>query len=355
MRTLKHLPLDQWPEADHAAFEIAYASGDLFDETGGPGAHLAAGTRKTIQTAYRRWLGFLRDKHPEDLLLTPAGRITPLGVRAFIERISAEVGATSLAMAIDNLYYAARLIAPDENWRWLSALRSRLLARAEPEDRFERLVPAWQTLDYGLQLMDEAIDLPVTNRKAREIQYRDGLILAVLSLWPIRRRSVAALTISRHLELDEAGVTLLLYPEDTKSKRSESFPLPDQLVPYAKRYLDDMRPRLIGRSNHDGLWASYRRRPLSEGRIYDIVRRLTAEAFGKPMGLHDIRRSASTFLAMCAPDKVGLIPGVLQHASPDVSDKHYNLARSTMASQRYSATISKIRTGLDPRLTPQKG
>ena len=37
------------------------------------------------------------------------------------------------------------------------------------------------------------------------------------------------------------------------------------------------------------------------------------------MCLHDFRRAAATFLAMDAPEKIGLIPGVLQHASPDVA------------------------------------
>ena len=43
MRTLKHLPVDEWPEADREAFRAAYEPGDVFDETAGPGAHLAEG------------------------------------------------------------------------------------------------------------------------------------------------------------------------------------------------------------------------------------------------------------------------------------------------------------------------
>jgi hypothetical protein len=58
MHKLKHLPLDQWPAADIEAFVSAFAPGDIFDETAGPGAHLAEGTRRMIRTAYRRWLGF---------------------------------------------------------------------------------------------------------------------------------------------------------------------------------------------------------------------------------------------------------------------------------------------------------
>ena len=113
MRKLKHLPLDQWPKADVEAFAKVYEPGDIFDETAGPGAHLAEGTRRMIRTAYRRWLGFLAEHYPDDLLKPPADRITPDRVRAFIEHLAAEVRPTTVAIAVDNLYYAARLIAPD--------------------------------------------------------------------------------------------------------------------------------------------------------------------------------------------------------------------------------------------------
>ena len=134
---------------------------------------------------------------------------------------------TTVAIAIDNLCYAARLIAPTTDWRWLASIKRRLAARAQPEDRFDRLVPPWHTLDFGIELMDEALSLPITGHKQRELQYRDGLILALLSLWLIRRRSIAALTVSRHVEFDAAGVNMLLYPEDTKAKRAESFRVPE--------------------------------------------------------------------------------------------------------------------------------
>ena len=346
MRTLKHLPLDEWPEADREVFKAAYAPGDVFDGTAGPGAHLAEGTRRLIRTAYRRWLGFLKANYPDDLLLAPADRITPERVRAFIEHLSSETRSTSVAIAADNLCYAARLIAPTTDWAWLRSLKSRLASRALPEDRFDRLVPAWRTLDFGIELMDEALKLPITGHKQREIQYRDGLLLALLSLWPIRRRSIAALSVSRHVEFDDLGLNILLHPSDTKGKRPESFRVPEPLLPYLRRYLEEIRPRLVAHSTHDGLWASYRGRPLGSCQIYDIARTRTLQKFGKAMGLHDFRRAAATFVAMDAPDKIGLIPGVLQHASPDVSDQHYNLARSMQAGQRFAAHLSKARNRL---------
>jgi integrase/recombinase XerD len=349
MREPKHLPLDQWSAADIEAFASAFAPGDIFDETAGPGAHLAEGTRRLIRTVYRRWLGFLKQHYPDDLRLAPADRISPDRMRTFIDHLAAEVGSTTVAIVIDNLCYAARLIAPATDWRWLASLKARLAARAKPEDRFDRLVPPWQTFDFGIELMEEAITLLITGHKRRhEIQYRDGLLLAILSLWLLRRRSLAAPTVSRHLDVNANGVTMVLFPEDTKAKRAESLWLPEQLVPYFMHYLKVIRPRLVGANEHDGLWASYKGCPLSPGRIYDIVRARTKRKFGKAMGLHDFRRAAATFIAMEAPDKIGWIPGVLQHTSPEVGERHYNLARSAEASRRFAAHVARTRDWLQP-------
>ena len=347
MRILKHLPVNQWQEADREALRVAFQPGDIFDGTAGPGAHLAKGTRKLIQTAYRRWLGFLRTYFPADLLIPPADRITPDRVRALIEHLGVEIRQTSVVNVVDNLCYAARLIAPERDWQWLATVKRRLVADAYAEDRFDRLVPPWLTLDFGIELMDKALTLPSV-RKQRELQYRDGLILALISIWLIRRRSIQALTASRHLEFDAAGVNILLYPEDTKAKRAESFRVPPELQPYLLHYLKEIRSRLLGRREHDGLWASYKGRPLTACGIYDIVRARITKRFEKAMGLHDVRRAGATFLAMDAPDKVGLIPGMLQHASEEIGERYYNLARSVEASRRYAGYLLKTRSRLRP-------
>ena len=348
MRKLKHLPLDQWPAADIEAFAGAFAPGDIFDDTAGPGAPLMEGTRRMIRTAYRRWLGYLQEHYPDDLRQAPANRINPDRVRSFIDHLSAEVRSTTVAIVIDNLCYAARLLAPERDWRWLASLKAHLAARAKPEDRFDRLVPPWRTFDYGIELMDEAITLPITGHKQREIQYRDGLLLAILSLWLLRRRSLAAPTVSRHLDVNANGVTMVLFPEDTKAKRAESFWLPEEVVPYFMHYLKVIRPRLVGPNEPDGLWVSYRRCSLSPGRIYDIVRARTKKKFGKAMSLHDFRRAGATFIAIDAPEMIGLIPGALQHASPGVGERHYNLAGSVAASRRFAAHVARTRDRLRP-------
>jgi integrase/recombinase XerD len=286
--------------------------------------------------------------------MAPAERITPERVRAFIDYLSAQIGPSSVAAAADRLYAAARLIAPTTDWTWLKSIKARLASRALPQNRFDRLVPPWQTLDFGIELMDAALTLPIDGDKQRETQYRDGLLLALLSLWPIRRRSLAALTVSRHLEFDGGGLNILLHPADTKSRRAESFRVPEQLLPYFMRYRKEIRPILLGHSEHDGFWASHHGSPLCGQQLYEIVRARTLAKFGKAMSLHDFRRAAATYLAMDAPDKIGLIPGVLQHVKPEVSEQHYNLARSMQAGRRFAAHLANARNRLRPLVTKNR-
>jgi integrase/recombinase XerD len=278
LRKLKHLPLEQWPADDQEAFQRAWEPGDIFDEDRGPGAHHSSGWRRMITTSYRRWLGFLSEKYPADLLKPPVERITPERIRAFVEQLKTEVRPTTVAMSVAHLYAAARLISPQLDWRWLASVKARLAARAKPDDRFDRLVPGWHTLDFGIELMEEAKRL--SRNKMADRQYRDGLMLTLLSLWLIRRRSFAALTVSRHIEFDQVGMSILLYPEDTKSKREESFRVPEAIVPYFTHYLKKVRPRLVGGRHHDGLWASNKGGPLTACRIYDI--RGSWRSLGRP-------------------------------------------------------------------------
>jgi len=352
MRKLKHLPIEQWPVEDREVFQRVWEPGDIFDENRSPGAHHSSGWRRMITTSYRRWLGFLAENYPADLLKRPAKRITPERVRAFVEHLEAEVRSTTVAMSAAHLLAAACLMAPELDWSWLASIRRRLAARAQPDDRFDRLVPGWHTLDFGIELMEKAKRLPKS--KVADRQYRDGLMLVLLSLWLIRRRSFAALTVTRHIEFDQAGMSILLYPEDTKSRREESFRVPEAIVPYFTHYLKVVRPRIVGLRHHDGLWASNKGCRLTACRIYDIAHSRTLAKFGKAMGLHDFRRAAATFLAMDAPNQIGLIPGMLQHVSLDTAQEHYNLAKSVEASRRFAAHLAKTRAKLRPVKTKKE-
>ena len=83
---------------------------------------------------------------------------------------------------------------------------------------------------------------------------------------------------------------------------------------------------------------------------FETAREHLGHAFSK-MCIHDFRRAAATFLAIDAPEKIGLIPGVLQHASPDPGDQHYNLKRTVQAGRRFTAHLANARNRLRPLAT----
>ena len=84
----------------------------------------------------------------------------------------------------------------------------------------------------GIDLMDKAsasaadFDKP---SKAQAFQYRDGLIIALLALIPLRRRTLAALRIGRHLVKVGENWALDIPAEDTKTRRALDYPVSPEL------------------------------------------------------------------------------------------------------------------------------
>src|SRR5687767_9042799 len=104
MGRLKHLPVAEWPVEDRELFDAAYQPGDVFDGDMGAGAHLAEGSRRAIRFSWRRWLGFLAEQYPYDLLLPAGDRICPARVRAYLLHLSATMTSTSVATTVAHLY-----------------------------------------------------------------------------------------------------------------------------------------------------------------------------------------------------------------------------------------------------------
>ncbi len=344
-RLHKHLPRDLWPEADRIAFDAAFAPADRFDDERSPGADLSTGTRRLIETAYRRWLGYVLPLHPAESALAPENRITRMRVAEFVAHLKTTVRDTTVATVLDGLHYAARLIAPRQDWAWLKSVQRRIHAAAIPLDRLDQLQPPSKTLHLGLSMMDEARAQDPDPHHLHDLRYRDGLVIALVSLWPIRRRSIASITVSRHLIREGDQLRINLFPEDTKAHRAETFLVPDLLRPYLEHYLSVTRLGLLRHHRHDALWVSQRGTRLTADAVYQIARRNVRNDFGVPMGLHDFRRAAGTFLAIDTPEMIGIIPAVLQHTNPDMSDRHYKLAGSARASQRYTGAIARYRMG----------
>ena len=109
----------------------------------------------------------------------------------------------------------------------------------------------------GIELMDRARARaagPDKPSKAQAFEYRDGLIIAFLALIPLRRRTLAALRIGKHLVKVGQNWALDIPAEDTKTRRALEYPVSPELSERINAYLSKFRCRIPG--------ADYARRAL---------------------------------------------------------------------------------------------
>jgi hypothetical protein len=173
--------------------------------------------------------------------------------------------------------------------------------------------------------------------------HRDGLIIALLSVVPLRRRTLAALTISNHLVKTGESWLLDIPAADTKTRRALEFPLPGGLSGRTNLYLDRVRPVITGADSHDGLWPSTRGRPMDDGSIYDMVCRRTTKALGFPINLHRFRLAAGNLWSIADPRNVRGVKDLLGQASFRITEKHYIGAQSRLAGRALGEVLRSSR------------
>src|SRR5215211_7941439 len=187
------LRVEHWPAADRDAWLALFTTGDLFDEQS-RGAHLAPRTRTSLENVYGRWLGFLARTEPTALAEPCGARVTRERVMAFAQHLAETNIASSVAGQLRHVRGALRLLAADQDWAWLLTIAKRIEARAERRSKRHRLRTSDELFVLGFRLMQEGeAALQESGRITKEaaLTYRDGLIIALLSVAPMRRRNVA--------------------------------------------------------------------------------------------------------------------------------------------------------------------
>jgi integrase len=200
----------------------------------------------------------------------------------------------------------------------------------------------------GLQLMAEAENSAcvaggITNEDA--LTYRDGLIIALLAAVPLRKRTLAALTINQHLVKIGSGWLLDIPAADTKTRRAMEFPIPDTLSEPIALYLTKFRPKITGANKHQGLWPSAKGHPMNGGAIYDAVRRRTLEGLGLPVNLHRFRSAAGNLWSTSDPINVRGTRDLLGHIDFGTTERHYIGAQSRLAGRLLAKALRFPRQG----------
>jgi len=353
MTLRKIIRLEDWRDADQSAWTCAITAGDVFDGRG-PAAHWSAGSRWSTVMGYGRWIGWLLATEPDVLCIGFEDRLTPDRLRRYINDLEKDNGPAGIWNYVKKLYDAMRVMAPDANWSWLKEIERRLARDVAPAEKRHRIVFSDRLVDLGINLMDQAdntLSLPASGRAQL---FRDGLLIALLAMIPLRRRNIAMIRIGKHLKNVGGSWQLAFETDETKSHHPLEFEVPAFLVPHLDRYLDEYRPMLTHAGDHDFFWASMKGGGLSGGRIYDIVRKRTTAAFGQGLSIHLFRDCAATTIAAKSPETVMVARDLLGHASFETTHKHYVRAQTMDTGRKYTEILERLRGGKDSRHYPKR-
>jgi integrase/recombinase XerD len=255
-------------------------------------------------------------------------------------------GDVSVAIDLDHLRSALKLICPGVNWSWLLTITKRIAAAAPRRHPKYHLVTSDRLYALGLELMDSAVtDADAKHiSKAHAFRYRDGLIIAFLALIPVRSRTLVAMRIGSHL-VKTGGLWGLDIPAaDTKNKRPLDYPISRELSARIDLYLDRFRRRMPGAEKHTALWASNQGRAMCAMAIYEAVRNRTRKAFGFAVNLHRFRHAAASFWSIRDPVNVRGVKDLLGHTSfGSTTEKHYIMGQSRVAGRVLARAVDAAR------------
>src|SRR5262249_39569840 len=216
----------------------------------------------------------------------------------------------------------------------------------KPRSKFDRLVLTGQLVKAGLTLIAEAQEFATTDL-ARARGVRNGLMVALLALCPIRLKNFAALEIGQTFKEVHGRWWIALPGNLTKSGRPDERPIPAWLNRYIETYIERSRPVLLGpRRPSKALWiSSTTGAPMTTKNIGILISKITLETLGVDVSPHLFRTAAASTAAMYGGNNPHLASALLNHIDPRVTEEHYNRASAMSAAAIYAQIISGFRVG----------
>ena len=196
IRLRKELPFVEWPQEIRYLWETAFAEGDDFLDDGGPGAHLQPTSRAALRSACGRFLRYLELEGCDLDVEAPEKQINPKLLRAYVEYRRPSCSDRTIAIELNHVRLAFRLIFPQVDWTWLLNATKRIAGQSKQKPAKHHLVTSDEFYVLGLELMNVAIEAAKALSMVSKVcafQYRDGLIIALLAVIPLHRRTLTAL------------------------------------------------------------------------------------------------------------------------------------------------------------------
>jgi integrase len=343
-KKVRSLPLAQWPEADRAAWAAACRPAERL-KRGGAASHMREITQRDLARRYGYFLDYVERSEGLADHVEAAVLVTPDRVEGFLAELTARVSSVTVYGSIYKLRRMAQLLAPGRDFTWLSEIENDLALVMQPKSKFDRLVYTNLLAEAGMTLMAEADAATHRTALARARQFRNGLMVALKALHPIRLKNFAALEIGRSFKKINNSWWIVLSAADTKEKRSDERPVDPCLIRWIERYLNIHRPVLARTGDAPAtLWLSSNGgSAMTYAAVERVIKETTLATVGVDVSPHLFRTVGASTAAVYAPATPHLGSALLHHIDPAVVDEHYNRASSLDATQAYAALIRTLR------------
>jgi len=300
-------------------------------------------SRADFANRYGAFLGFLERNGCLNRNAPAAGQVSPPHVEAYLADLNSRVRSVTAWNAVYKLRRAAELLAPMEDFLWLAEIEKDLALVMQPRSKFDRLVFTDRLLESGLTIATEA-DQFGKDEIARALGVRNGLMVALLALCPIRLKNFAGLEIGRTFKEGQGSWWIALPSISTKSRRPDERRIPAVLDHWIDVYLNQSRPVLIGsRSDTPALWISSRTgKAYTRKNLGTLVSKITQEALGVDVSPHLFRTAAASTAAAYGGATPYLASAILNHTDPRVTEERYERASTAGAAQIFADMVYSL-------------
>ena len=345
MGALRSLPIEEWPEADRRAWEEACRPPARF-KPGGAASHLAPVSRDDYANRYGAFLGFLQRTGQLKRNASAAVQVMAPNVEGYIAELSSRVSSVTVHICIYKLRRAAELLAPHTEFKWLAEIQTDLALVMQPRSKFDRLVFSGWLVEAGLTLLTESHEFAKSDL-ARARGIRNGLMIALLAVCPIRIKNFSFLEIGSTFKEIHDRWWIALPSVSTKSRRPDERCIPEWLNHPIEVYLTKSRPTLLGSgSPTNALWlSSTTGRAITRKNLGTLISKITFETLGVDISPHLFRTAAASTAAAYGHEMPHLASALLNHIDPRVTEDHYNRASSISASKVYAEILGNYLCG----------
>ena len=183
----------------------------------------------------------------------------------------------------------------------------------------------WATLEaMRLKILKERNPI---NRVCLE---RLRVMVYLLLLFPMRSDNLLKLKMEHNLfkEPISRRWQVVLYPEQTKQKQKVQISLPDFFRPVLETYINDIRPRLLGKNASDLVFPTKTGKPVSRSSFWSSITKWDCRVRNVPQACagfpHVIRDSVALACIGAMPDVGAHVAStLLGHNNPSTLRKHY--------------------------------